>query len=462
MKKIIATLLVTLIALPVFCAYNRLGIPDSAEIRKDLAETWFEASLTSVRNNQAELYKNSIGEEFQVRLEENESTFNIFVSPHAKINVDVYSDTGVYSIEQDIYPGDAQGSVVVVRDKTNGKTLRIRYYFLKDADVYVQFTPHRKTALADMVIFGNYAAKGVPTGVPFQRFYSTSIEEVINLTQEKLPWNYVLVDTTYYHSILQMMGVIQEKLPGIIFTPDAMYDENQELVKVSTGKPFENNAELAEASGVYGSAAEGKTYLSSAGFVKWIADGLVEPIAGGHLKRQPLIQETVSVKDVGHQGILSQKYDLFFSLNWIRNLASAVISVYSGSTYLFNQSGVDVTINPFNCAISANGTENIVTFIENSGYTSGVLKSLLYVLAATEPGEFYFGAIRGTDRTVSPEVKAFNENVVFFPYFREDGKFDCGVFMNAREMSLDNFLTLYADDFIYLTRVKSSEQFYPQ
>ena len=222
---------------------------------------------------------------------------------------------------------------------------------------------------------------------------------------------------------------------------------------ISTGKPLElqqNNTK-----------SENKLSLSSAGFVKWIADGLVEPLSGGMIKREPLITETVTVKDVGHLGILSQRYNLFFSLDWIRNLASAVISVYAGKNYLFNQSGVDVTVNPFASSITDSGVSNVVTFVENSGYTVSVLNSLMYVLTATEPGTFYFGAIRGTDRTVSPEVKAFNDCVAFFPYFMDDGAFACTVFMNGREMTLEDFCLLYSEDFVYLTRVKSSEQFFP-
>ena len=37
----------------------------------------------------------------------------------------------------------------------------------------------------------------------------------------------------------------------------------------------------------------------------------------------------------------------------------------------------------------------------------------------------------------------------------------CNVFMNGREMTLENFCYYYADDFVYLTRVKSSERFFP-
>jgi len=450
MKKSLIVLISLILTLPLHAAYNRIGIPDSSEIRKGLEEQWFTAALADIRMNAPEIRNNDNGDKFQIRLEENETTFNVFVAPHAEINVTVYSDKGHYIEKQEVYPGDASGSWVLIRDKKTGKPLRIRYYFLKNSDVFVQFTPQGKIALADMVIFGNYAARGVPTGMPFEKFYTASFDDVMTITETKLPWNYVLADTEMYHSIMQMIAVIQEKLPSITYVPDAMYNEKNELVHISNGKPFTNIEN-----------SENKLSLSSAGFVKWIADGLVEPLAGGMLKREPLIQETVQIKENGRQGVLSQRYNLFFSLDWIRNLASAVISVYSGKTYLFNQSGVDVTVNPFASTISDKGVANIVTFIENTGYSVSVLRSLLYVMASTEPGTFYFGAIRGTDRTVSPEIKAFNECAAFFPYFRDDGGFNCAVFMNGREMTLEDFCLLYEDDFVYLTRAKSSEQFFP-
>ena len=453
MKKFCLIIAGLVLFSPLFARYNRLGIPDSSEIRDCLEEQWFTAPLSEVRQNQPEIRANDNGEKFQIRLEENESTFNVFVAPHAVIKVNVYSDKGMFTEEQDLYPGDAAGSWVLIRDKRTGKPMRIRYYFLKDSDVYVQFSPQGKIALADLVIYGNYAARGVPTGMPFSKFYTASFEDVMNITETKLPWSYVLADPQIYHSMKQMAAVIRERLPFISVVNDAMYDENGDLVHISTGKKFENIDESDK--------SEKKLLLSSAGFVKWIADGLVEPLSGGLLKRDPLIQETVFVKDNGRQGVLSQKYDLFFSLNWVRNLASAVISVYAGKIYLSNQSGVDVTINPFASSITDKGVANTVTFVENSGYTVRVLHSLLYVLAATEPGTFFLGAIRGTDRTVTPEVMAFNECVVFFPYFQDDGAFACNVFMNGKEMSLEDFCYFYADDFVYLTRVKSSENFFP-
>lgn len=452
MKKKLICLIFSIVSLSVFVFADDYfsNIPDSSDIRTNLIEEWFESSLNGVRTSKPTILYNEIGEEFQVRLEEDDSTYKIFVAPHSVIDVDVYSDKGKHTERQDVYPGDIEGSWVLIKNKKDDRPLRIRYYFKKDSDVYIQFSPNGKTSLADMVIFDNYAVKGASTGVPFSTFYEASLNDAINITKDIFPWKYVKTFPDLYHSSKQMCAVIKEKLPSIEYTEDAMIDENNNLVHISTGKAF-----------IESEIHTNKLQLSSAGFVKWIADGLVEPIAGGKLKRSPLITETVNVKDNGRQGVLSQIYDLYFSLNWVRNLSSGIISVYTGRKYLYNKSGVDVKINPFASTITPNGIINTVAFIEDSGYSVMVLKSLLYVLASSEPDNFFIGAIRGTDQSVSPEIKAFNECVAFFPYFETDGSFFCNVFINGRLLSLDDFLMIYGGDFVYLTKVRSSEQFFP-
>ena len=100
--------------------------------------------------------------------------------------------------------------------------------------------------------------------------------------------------------------------------------------------------------------------------------------------------------------------------------------------------------------------------MEENGYQVKLLKSLLYVLASTEPDTLYFGAIRGTDRTVTPEIKSFNECVVFLPYFTDTKRFSCYVFMNGHQMTLEDFCMIYAEDFVYLTRVRAYSTFFPE
>lgn len=449
--KIFIGLFLLLLAAPVFADYNSWGIPDSSEIRKGLKERWFEASLEDVRMNLPEIYDNDAGQKFQVRLEESDTTYMIFVAPCATINVKVYSNKGMSYEQQEIYPGEAPGSWVLVRDKKTNKPIRIRWYFSVDSDIYVQFTPYGRTAVADLLIYGNYASKGASTGIPFDKLYELSFADVMKMTSISLPWKYVTVDGDKFGSVLQMAGMIQKNLGRVMFVQNAMYDEDGKLIQITNGKAFDTeNQDPA------------KLYLSSAGFVKWIADGLVEPIAGTKLKRAPLVKETVTVKENGYQGVLSQKYNLFFALDWIRNLAAAITSVNNGKVYMYNEAGTDVTINPFAATISGAGTVNTVTFIEDTGYNVSVLKSLLYVLAATESGNFYFGAIRETDKTITPEIKVFNDCVAFFPYFSSNGSFGCFVYMNGKQISLDDFCMIYPDAYIYLTRARASKDFYPE
>ncbi len=42
--------------------------------------------------NRPEIRENSVGQKFQIRLEESEDSVNIFVAPYARIEVDIYSD----------------------------------------------------------------------------------------------------------------------------------------------------------------------------------------------------------------------------------------------------------------------------------------------------------------------------------------------------------------------------------
>jgi len=436
-------------AVPGFSLYNRYGVPDSSEIREGLVETWFEAPLMNVRMNRPEIRTNSIGEKFQIRLEETEDTFNIFVAPHARIEVDIYSDKGRDTELQDVYPGDAAGSFVLVRDKKTGKPVRIRYYFAADSEVFVQFTPSDRIACCDYVIFGCYASKGVPTGLPFRRFYSSSFEQVVRWTENMLPWQYNRIYKDGYHSVQQMLNVIREKTPLIVPAEDAMYDENGDPVYISTGKPRTVEKEYKD-----------KITVSGAGFLKWIADGIVEPLTGGRLKREPLINSTVEYKDIGFQGILSENYAVSFTLDWIRNLASAVVSVRNRRTYLYNESGVDVTVEPFTAEFTEKGIVNSTGYVENTGYQVRCLKAMLYILAVTEPETFYFGAVRETDRR-SPEVKVFNECCVFFPYFDDKGRFKCVIFKDGTEISYDEFFSRYCLDFVSLVRCQATEQFFP-
>lgn len=475
-----------LFCVPAFAAFSPRGIPDSSAIREKLIETWFEAPLEEVRLNASERHTAKDGNVFEVRMEENEKVSAIIVAPQNFITVNVFSGFENRSETEEVFAADAPGSWVLLRDKATGKPISIRYYFAFDSDVFVQINPSgQNTSNIDFMIYNMYAARNIPLRLKFSRFYSTSLSTLFEWTERTLPWNYADIYVGIYHSVQQMIGMIRQSLPQLKYRHDAMLDEREKPVTISTGAEYFDYSEKTEdeeekidwrninrfapvaTQQIFGSAwtnlaaDENKIKLSSGGFAKWICDGLVMPIAGGGLLRNPLIVQTVSSRATSYQGVLSQIYNLSFSLDWTRNLASAVRAVESGRELRYPASGVDVIIEPFNAEVTPEGISRVTGYIPNAGYSVRQLRSLLFVLAVTDPGKWYLGALRETDSSVSPEVHVFNECVAFFPYFDNDGKFRCSVFANCEELSLDKFVERFKNEFVHLTRVNSSDFFFP-
>lgn len=440
---------------PCFAGYNRQGIPDSSEIRKKLVDTWFTAPVDEVRARTTELHANNIGTVFQVRVEETNSDLIVIVAPREKLQVDVYAESGKYTTALDVYPADIPGSWVLYRDRNSGNPLQVRYYFAGDSDVYIRFRPSGTKTLADFILFGAYAAKGVPVGVPFERMYSASFSEIQSLTGNTLPWEYTDIVPGLYHPVLQMIAVVRENLPRFFDVDDAAYNEDGNPVFISTGKSRTVNDEVLDVDGLS---------FSSAGFLKWIVDGLVIPLAGSYTKIEPLMMPTLEFRSGSFSDVASNTYNLTFSLDWTRNLAAAALSVFSGRNYYYYNSGCDVVLEPFASEQGSGGWVNSLGYLKNTGYRIDTLKPLLYVLAVSEPGRFYLGAIRQTDssRPDEPEVHFFTESAAFFPYFDSTGKFNVVVFENGKELTLDAFMKKYEGSYVHLERINASERFFPQ
>ena len=449
-------LLMIMIGASSFALYNRQGIPDSSEIRQNLVESWFTAPLEAVRGRMPELHRNNVGTVFQVRAEENDDYLMIIVAPRQKMAVDMYSGGEVMSSSVDVYPANNSGSWILYRNPTTGAPLFIRYYFASDAEVFMQINSMGSKSVADFVVYGSYAARGVPVGIPFQRLYKASFLEVHELTKQTLPWNYINTMPALYHPVLQMIAVIRENLDRIHFLEDAAYDEDGSPIYISTGKQRIESPEIAEA---------GELALSSAGFLKWIVDGLVIPVAGSYTRLDPLVNPTVEFRQGSFAEGIREEYEVSFSLNWTRNLAAAVLSIYSGRNFYHNTSGCDVQIEPFSSEVGKDGKlANSLGYLQDSGYRINTIKGLLYVLAATEPGKMYLGAVRQNNRSVTetPEVHFFTESVAIFPYFDAYNRFEVVIFEKGKEISLEAFMEKYKDSYLHLVRINASERFFPQ
>ncbi|MCR5725694.1 MAG: hypothetical protein K6G80_11475 [Treponema sp.] len=459
---------------PLSAEFNRLGVPDSAEIRATLSERWFTAPLDAVRETHSELHENNIGALFQVRMEETSSNFAIIVAPGVEQQMDVYTEHGTSRRDVLAYPGDACGSWVLFRDSASGNPQSLVWYITENNDVYVRFTPDRKSARADFIIDGCFVARGVPLGLPFEKLYRMSLAELLRLTGKTLPWQYADIQTGQYHDNLQMIGVIRKNLSRIVYEADAAYDENGNPVRISDGKPRTVSDE---------EKYQNRVSLSEAGFLKWIIDGLVEPLAGSGTYLAPLVRSTVDLNPVSYAGIVNNGRNstegeaTYFMLDWNRNLAAARLSAQTKKTYLYNNSGMDVTVEPFNGvlsvvpdatagerAIAAPSVEQVVGYVDNTGYQIARLRPLLYTLAVTNPTYCYLVAVRRQypANGKTPEIYKFDHTAIVFPYFNQHGQFRCVVFENGKEVNFYEFVDRYKNSFVYLSRVLTSRNFFPQ
>ncbi len=482
-------------ALPAFSSgvgIDRMAVPDSAEIRNDIAELWFYKDISVIRELPTEVRLNSVGQKFQVKLEETEKNFSVIVAPETTVTYEYYdgrtmseddesSETEIVTQSVSEYLGDACGSFELTRNISTGKAEHLRFYITNDSGVYVQFSPSAKgnKTLADYVINGFYAARSVPVGINFESLYTASLPQIRNWTKKSLPWEYVDVSYGQYAQKLYMIDAIRKNLDRVSFQWDAAYDENENPVRISDeGERVlsEENQENSDSSvssvdlsvlSEYDSEKgnpEGKKKitLSSAGFVKWIVDGLVKPLSGSGTYLKPLKRPTVIQDPVGYAGIRQEKDNLSFTLDWTRNLAAARVSVQTRKVYLYEKSGVDVTINPFSFVITEKGITGIAGYTKDSGYRIDELPSLLYVLGVSEPTYFYLAAIRKPLPSVpgkSAEVYTFDEASVIFPFFTKDNSFDCVIFQNGKEVDLNEFISKNSDCYVHLTRVLSSDKF---
>ena len=455
MKKFLIALTSFILTVPAFYAeYNSFGIPDSAEIRCEIAEEWFNQDFESIRLQNVQIRKDVTGETYQVSLEEDTKYFYVYVSPRALVNIDVYDSKGVKTVTEETFPITGYGSWAYARNKDTGKPAYIKVNISKTSDVFIQFRPNKNVAVADFVIYNAYAARGVPVGVPFEKLLTMSVSELYNLTKKSLPWKYIENNIFYQDSKYLMVHVLNKMQDKIATEDDAMYDENGNPVSILEGTPRVCKEEN-----------KGKLVMSSCGYVKWVVDGFIDPLAGSYLKRDPLVESTVEYDPVGLQGGINSKYSVNFSLDWTRNIAAAALSVRAKKTYLYKDTGVDVTVEPFTAVFTDKGITNTAGYIKNTGYQPEYLRAMLYVLAQTECDYFYLAAIRQSDRKRSPEVKVFNDAAVIIPYFDDKGNFRIAVYMEGKEIKYNDFeryLINAKDCFVHLTRVKTSKMFYPQ
>ncbi|MDR0290675.1 MAG: hypothetical protein LBI06_07055 [Treponema sp.] len=399
-------------------------IPDDSALRTLVKDSWLLESPRSVMAKARAVHTLAGGGRVELRTESAQDEFMvIFAREH--------------NTRQGYFPGWAQGSWILSRNRNTGAATRIRIFPRSDPYTYIQFRPFSADKCQmDIVLYDAYISRSLVLPVTLERLYTMPLSEVFRLAGPQFPRRYFEPDPAHFRDHRLFIAKIRERLGELQFADDGAIDQSGRYVYI--------NGELEQ---------EGQPGLNCSGFAKWLVDGILRPITGQRMEIPPL-KAPFGERGSSFTEMWEAARDPFFGLDWIRNLASqAATTFYSPSAGILKE--IEVREEPFSQIILRGRNSSVIYsypgFLENAGYGVEGLKALLYTLAIDEPGRFYLGAVNnevGPPTTPSnprgePRMRQYFHVIAFVPYFNEYGVFQIAVFESAEETSFDAFRNRY-------------------
>jgi len=420
-------------------------ITDDSVLRNRLKEDWFFETPRNVMSMYSRVEYLQTGERVQVSAAERRDELFVYLLREQRTITD-RRETGSF-------PGWEQGSWMLTRNKTTGAGTQIRIFLLTDQFTYIQFRPFDKDkSLMDAVLYGAYITRSLPVGVPFERLYTMPLNDVLKLVQDKFPIRYFEPDPSLYRDTRAFISNVRARLGGLRFADDGAIDENGNYVFIKDSR-MQNSASAG---------------LNCSGFSKWLIDGIVRPVTGTRLTIAPL-KKPYGQRGSSFTALWEERRDVFFGLDWIRNLAVAANSALRSPAYAV-QDEFEVRSDNFSFIIvSQNRTyveRSFHGFMNEAGYSVEGLRPLLYTLAIDEPYSFYLAAVNReidepTSPTGTPRLRQYFHIAALVPYFDETGTFRVVVFESAEETSFSAFRNLHAGRFVNLVRIPVRTVFDP-
>ena len=431
-------------------------IPDSAQIRAAIASSWFSDPIDNVIKRKTETYTDSKGYAFTVSgkyAEDIKDNYAISIIP-ALTDYDLPN--------RNLVP---QGTWILYRNLDTGSPTLIKIYPRENPALSISIHPaaqkaHTGKSFIDVCLFNAYVCKDIAIGVPFETLYYLSLSRLKEQTEAVIPWN--LFDPPRYNSPVKAMSeIIAGRTYRLVYLEDGCFDHNGKPVHISNLQP-QTEFEINAAMNIDQIQSEVSGGVDSAGFAKWIIDGIIRPVAGQgtiieSLKRSTEVPKTHFTKPY------LDKVNIFFGLDWIRNLGSAALSLNLNRTVYPDDSGLDVTVCPFALTNAASTASEkaakqpaFLGYQQYAGYQTSYLVPILYYLAIGEPGHFYLACLsRGP---ISSENRVYNQIAVFFPYFDQWGEFHLDIYEDGALVPVSTFIENNKDTYTALVRVRAPEK----
>lgn len=433
-------------------------IPDSSEVRGTIISSWFAAPIEQVIKKASELHTDSKGNTFTVSGTYAENRKDGYI-------ISIVPELTDYSLpEHKLVP---QGTWMLYRNLETGAPSLIKIYPRENPALSVSLRPAPQKAYSgksfiDICLFNVYVRKDIAIGVPFETLYTISLSRLKELTQAIIPWD--LFNPPRYDSTVKVMAQRVENLRyRLVPLKDGCFDHNGKPVHISNSQP-QTELEITSAMNIDQLRSEVIGGVDSAGFAKWIIDGLVRPVAGQGTVIESLKRATEVPKTHFTRPYLDTK-NVFFGLDWIRNLGAAALSLNLNRTVYPDTSGLDVNSCPFaltDPVVSAGAETGAVKqpaflgYQQYAGYQTAYLLPLLYYFAVTEPDHFYLACISTVSSAT--ELRLYDRIAVFFPYFDSLGDFHLDIYEDGTQVPAEEFVEKNKDSYTALVRVRTPEE----
>ena len=453
MRKILLILSIFFIITPVYGFDLPVSqITDDSLLRLRLNNAWMIETPGRVLSQRARLESLETGERVRISTIEGREEFMVVIAREQMRGTSAANRRGTGE-----FPGWAQGSWMLTRRKDTGLGVQIRIFLRSDQNTHIQFRRFDDSkSLLDVILYGGFIARSIPVAVSFERLYTMRLTEILKLVENKFPLRYFEPDAAIYRDHRRFITQVRSHLGNLRFADDGAVDEDGSYVFINTLRSQSSPAGL-----------------NCSGFSKWLIDGMLRPVTGNRLTisqlKKPYADQNSSLRGSSFTEAWEESRDVFFGLDWIRNLAAEANGTLRSSAYrALNE--FEVRVDNFSF-ILVNQNRTFVAnsypgFLHEAGYGVEGLHPLLYTLAIDEPFNFYLAAVNKemsnpASRRGTPSLRQYFHIAAFIPYFDEYGNFKIVVFESAEETAFSGFLRRQTGNYVNLVRIPISSAFNP-
>jgi len=423
-------------------------ISDDSLVRLRIKDSWMLETPSRVLSQYARRETLESGERVEIRTTEGREEFMVLISRELTRGTSAANRIGTGQ-----FPGWIQGSWMLTRRKDTGAGTQIKIFLRSDQQTFIQFHPlNSDKCLLDAVVYGGYIAHSIPVPVPFERLYTMPLNDILRLVEDKFPMRYFQPDISNYRETREFVAQVRSRIKGLRFVDDGAVNENGVFVFIETLQPQPSNLQG----------------FNCSGFTKWLIDGILRPVTGKRLSIPPL-KAPFGDRGSSFTANWEEPKDLFFGLDWNRNLAAEANGTLRTPLY---RSLEEFEIRRNNFAhILVNENRNFVInsypgFQPNAGYGVEGLHPLLYTLAIDEPFSFFLAAANMEVSTPSsprgtPRLRQYYHVAALVPYFDENGFFKIVVFESAAETTFAGFRNRHPGRYVNLVKIPISPTFDP-